>query len=178
MTSGRGAVHRWSHGRRTVFLRPGEVMFAEKPAHVITVLGSCVAVVMYSPRLRVGGMCHAVLPWALSAGDDAGHPQFVEGAVDRLLDGLRFLGALTSELVIKAFGGAEGLSGPPGGRPGVGGRNVEVLRGILVRRGVRLSASDLGGNAGRKLHFLSDTGVVYLKRLESRPHAPVHPEAP
>ncbi len=178
MTPGRGAVHRWSRGRRTIYLRPGEVVLAEKPAHMITVLGSCVALVVHSPRLQVGGMCHAVLPWALSADDDAAHPRFVEGAVIRLLEGLQALGAAPSELVIKAFGGADGLSGAVGGRPSVGSRNVEVLKEVLERRSAHLSVADLGGNQGRKLHFLSDTGVVYLKRLGERTRVPDTPEAP
>ena len=153
MTPGRGAVHRWSRGRRTVFLRPGDVVLAEKPAHMITVLGSCVALAVHSPRLRVGGMCHAVLPWVLSADGDAADPRFVEGAVDRLLEGLRHLGVAPSEMTIKAFGGAEGPSGATDGRPGVGSRNVEVLRGALEHRGVQLSCLTWGGTRDENCTF-------------------------
>ena len=168
----RERFNRWSAGRRTLFLRPGEYVVSAEPAHVITVLGSCVAVVVYDPRLRAGGMCHAVLPGALSPEDDAGDPRFVEAAVDRVFGELNRLGATRAELVVKAFGGAEGLSSSRSPSPGVGARNVEALKNALVRRGFRLAAADLGGREGRKLHFLSDTGAVYLRKLVGRQQAP------
>ena len=55
---------------------------------------------------------------------------------------------------------------------------MEDLRVVLECRGVRLSAANLGGTEGRKPHFLSDTEIVYLKRLGGRQNSPVQPEAP
>ncbi len=172
MSTNHGNVALWSTGRRTVFLRPGEYVVAPNPTHVITVLGSCVAVVIYCPRLRAGAMCHAVLPKALSA-DDTAHPRVVEEAVDRLFRDLGLLGAAPGELVVKAFGGAENLTFSCGERSGVGFRNVEALKTALAVRRIGLAAADLGGRKGRKLHFLSDTGTVYLKRLGDRRPPPV-----
>ncbi len=176
MSADHGNVALWSTGRRTVFLRPGEYVVAPEPTHVITVLGSCVAVVVYSPRLRAGAMCHAVLPEVLSAEDDTGHPRFVAGAVDRLFWGLGRLGASSDELVVKAFGGAENLATACEKRPGVGVRNIEALKTVLALRRIALAAADLGGREGRKLHFLSDTGAVYLKRLGGRRPPRANPE--
>jgi len=44
------------------FLKPGELMITEVPTIVTTVLGSCVAITMFSERCSVGGICHAMLP--------------------------------------------------------------------------------------------------------------------
>lgn len=41
------------------FLKPGEAIVSPNPILVSTVLGSCIAVTMYSPEKRVGAICHA-----------------------------------------------------------------------------------------------------------------------
>lgn len=45
-----------------IYLKPGEVVVARKPVLVSTVLGSCVAVTMFSPDCGFGAICHAMLP--------------------------------------------------------------------------------------------------------------------
>ncbi len=45
-----------------LFLKPGELVIAEQPCVVSTLLGSCVAVTMVSRRIGVGAICHALLP--------------------------------------------------------------------------------------------------------------------
>jgi chemotaxis protein CheD len=43
------------HGKLLRFyLKPGEIHIADRPGIVTTVLGSCVSVTMYSPRLKTG----------------------------------------------------------------------------------------------------------------------------
>ncbi|HOP41774.1 MAG TPA: chemotaxis protein CheD, partial [Geobacteraceae bacterium] len=52
-----------------IFLKPGEMHFAVNPTIVTTVLGSCIAVTMYSKELHTGAICHAILPEELMTGD-------------------------------------------------------------------------------------------------------------
>jgi len=49
-------------GIRKVFLNPGEFIFGEWGTCVHTVLGSCIAICLWHPVLRIGGMCHFILP--------------------------------------------------------------------------------------------------------------------
>ena len=51
----------------TIYLKPGEVHFGGEPSRVITVLGSCVAVIMYHRHTRTGAICHAVMPTYVAA---------------------------------------------------------------------------------------------------------------
>ena len=46
----------------TVFLHPGECYFGGGPTRIATLLGSCVSITVWHPRLLVGGMCHYMLP--------------------------------------------------------------------------------------------------------------------
>lgn len=43
-------------------LMPGDIYFGHQPVKVKTLLGSCVAIVLWHPQKRLGGMCHFVLP--------------------------------------------------------------------------------------------------------------------
>ena len=45
-----------------VFLQPGEFHFGHARTRIKTILGSCVAITMWHPILRIGGMCHYLLP--------------------------------------------------------------------------------------------------------------------
>jgi chemotaxis protein CheD len=45
-----------------VYLKAGEMHYAERPSLVVTVLGSCLSVTMHCRRLGIGGICHGLLP--------------------------------------------------------------------------------------------------------------------
>ncbi len=44
------------------FLNPGEFFFCESNCQIHTLLGSCIAITLWHPILKIGGMCHFVLP--------------------------------------------------------------------------------------------------------------------
>lgn len=46
----------------TVHLKAGEMHCTDRPTLVVTVLGSCLSVILYNRRLGIGGICHALLP--------------------------------------------------------------------------------------------------------------------
>lgn len=146
----------------SIYLKPGELAVAERPALVSTVLGSCVAVTLFSPRLGVGAICHAMLP--LAEGREGF--KFVDTSLAHMLESFERLGVTKRELVAKLFGGADMFEVlRPASSPTVGWQNVQAARTILQREGLHLSASDTGGQQGRKLLFYSHTGEVLLKRL-------------
>ena len=45
-----------------IFLQPGDFYFGDRDTRIRTLLGSCVSITMWHPRLHVGGMCHFMLP--------------------------------------------------------------------------------------------------------------------
>ncbi len=51
-------------GSGGVFLRPGDWLFGRGALRATTLLGSCISIVLWSPRLRLGAMCHCLLPQA------------------------------------------------------------------------------------------------------------------
>jgi chemotaxis protein CheD len=77
------------------------------------------------------------------------------------------LGASRGELVVKLFGGADVLPVPAAraDRLTVGAQNCQAALAVLLEEGLRVSASDLGGVRGRRIHFHTGTGEVLVHRL-------------
>jgi chemotaxis protein CheD len=146
----------------TIFLKPGEVVVACEPALVSTVLGSCVAVTMFSPSLRIGAICHAMLPDSGGRVDDL---RYVDNAVPYIYRRMRAYGA--ADLVVKLFGGAQVLDvgSYDATRNTVGEMNVARSKMILASLGLVIAAQDTGGFQGRKLYFCTRDGAVYLHRM-------------
>jgi len=76
----------------TPFVGMGQLLTAQPPVRLASVLGSCVAVCLYHPRLRVAGMAHVVLPE--STGHQGGPGKFADTAVPALLAALEKLTGL------------------------------------------------------------------------------------
>ena len=70
-----------SSGSR-VNVRMGELVIARE-GELFTLLGSCVAIVLYNRKQPIGGLAHAVLP--VSGGDTHAPGKFVDTAIVRQL---------------------------------------------------------------------------------------------
>jgi chemotaxis protein CheD len=152
-------------------LQPGELYLAHSPAILRTILGSCIGVTFWSARLGAGALCHAVLPrcpqeWPADAGPAEGH-RYVDSSIRYLVSRFVALGARRSELEVKVFGGADVLPTTRGrlGRPTVGELNRRAAEEVLAEEGLTVSARDVGGSRGRRIHFHTGTGEVLLHRL-------------
>lgn len=146
-----------------IYLKPGEVLVAREPVLVSTVLGSCVAVTMFSPACRVGAICHAMLP------DNAGRDEnlrYVDTALRHIFRKVVEYGA-GSDLVVKLFGGAKVLDAGNNESSGrtVGEQNVVRALEVLDALGLKVTTADTGGIVGRKLFFCTRDGDVYLRRM-------------
>jgi chemotaxis protein CheD len=146
----------------SVYLHPG-LIFAEAGEHEITtVLGSCIAVCLWDPRRRIGGMNHFLLP--LWNGDGLPSPRYGNIAVARLIERLRELGSQPQGLQAKLFGGG-GLVTALSGTSSIGERNAVLAQDLLAAAGVPVVAQDVGGTQSRRIRFHTATGEVFLKRL-------------
>jgi len=145
-----------------IFLKPGEVVMAYKPSLVSSVLGSCVAVTMFSRALKIGAICHAMLPDSGGRSDDL---RYVDNALLNIFQKMRETGA--EELVVKLFGGAQVLNvgSYASEKRTVGEQNVARAELVLAELGLKVAARDTGGVQGRKLYFCTGSGDVFLHRM-------------
>lgn len=158
-----------------IWLDPGEIFIGTQPAEVHTLLGSCVAVTLYSPRLRLGAICHGRLPARVcdfplcgtKVCQEMGH--YVDCAMRFMLYHFDQKGSTRRELEVKLFGGARMFDLVPAGahEDPLGKRNVDAAMAVIRRERLHLLTSDVGGIQGRTLVFHSATGDVLLKRTRN-----------
>ncbi len=151
------------------YLKPAEMFCGDSPIHVTTVLGSCVSVTMYSPRLRVGAICHGMLPRC--RGNDCSKCEngfrYVDCSIRRMLLEFNQRGIDSHEIELKLFGGSEMfVEGDIEQQVlSVGSKNIETAVRVIREAGGRIKACDVGGRMARKIIFLVHTGEVYLNRI-------------
>ena len=143
-------------------LNPGGwAIEADRP--LATLLGSCVSVCLFDPKLKIGGMNHFLLQRGSSTGN-ADQYVILNGdySMEVLVNGLLNKGAQKSRLVAKAFGGGTIVSSI---RMAIGERNAEFAQDWLEREGIPLIASDFSGPWSRKIIFLPRSGDAFCRRL-------------
>lgn len=122
--------------------------------HVVltTVLGSCVAVCMFDPQRKIGGMNHFLLP--SRDGAEGENVRYGAYAMELLINGLLRKGADRGELRAKMFGGASMM----GNLRDIGGSNAAFARGFLHDEGIPCLAESIGGTSARRIRFWPTTG--------------------
>jgi chemotaxis protein CheD len=149
------------------YLYPGMLFADPSPHRVTTVLGSCIAVCLFDPVRRIGGINHYMLP--LWNGEGLQTPRYGNVAIDSLIDRLQGLGCQVSRLQAKLFGGAAMWESRQNSAS-IGEKNIELAWRMLDQYGIHVVASDLGGGVSRKIVFSSGTGEVLLKRQIAAAH--------
>ena len=152
-----GGRHVVGIGEFAVSNRPGELI-------VTHALGSCIAVCLYDPHVRVAGMIHFLLP------DSRINPQrafeqpaaFADTGVPLLFDAVYTLGALKSRLQVRLIGGADIASDAALGAFNIGRRNLLAAKNMLWRAGVLIEREEVGGRAVRTVHLAVDDGRVLV----------------
>lgn len=152
-----------------IYLKPGEVLVSRSPVLVSTVLGSCVAVTMFSASRGFGAICHAMLPENTGRDNDL---RYVDTALRHIYDKIVAYG-VGRDLVVKLFGGAQVLNvgDNKSTKLTIGDQNVVQAEAVLASLGLAVSARDTGGLRGRKLFFCTRSGDVYMRRIRSGKHS-------
>jgi chemotaxis protein CheD len=127
-------------------------------------LGSCIAVTMYDPIAKVGGLLHFLLPEQSAVESSRGRDNpFVCGdtGVAGLIGGCVRMGAVKRRLRVHAAGGANVI--PDAAFFDIGRRNHLSLRKILWKEGLLLQAEAVGGDCWRTVRLDIGTGKVWVK---------------
>jgi chemotaxis protein CheD len=143
----------------------GEVQVSADRAAVLVThgLGSCVAVIAYDLRRRIGGMLHFQLPSStLSPARAAEAPgTFADTGIPLLFERMYALGSRKEDIVVKAAGG--GNFHEDNGTFDIGKRNHTMMRKIFWKAQVLVSAEDVGGCKSRTARLFLDTGQVTIQ---------------
>ena len=152
-----------------IFLQPGEWYFGDRDTRIRTVLGSCVSMVFWHPKLHIGGMCHYMLPHRphREFGDLDG--RYGDEAVALMFREMRQSGTLPTDYQVKLFGGANMFAHArgKGADPGhVGLRNVEAAREIVKAHGLICACEHMAGVGHRNVIFDVWSGNVWVRHQD------------
>lgn len=145
------------------FLYPAALFASKTPHRVSTILGSCVAVCLYDPVLRIGGINHFMLP--LWNGQGLASPKYGNIAIERLVEKMLLMGSNRANLQAKVFGGGEVIETNIT-QFHIGDRNIKIALDMLNEYKIPIIAKSIGGKLGRKIEFNTETGEVKHRFIE------------
>jgi len=135
---------------------PGDIL-------VTFALGSCIAVAIYDPLVKVGGLLHYMLPdSALDLKKAEAQPgMFADTGVPLLFKSCYRLRAEKKRMVVKVAGGASILDDTNFFR--IGQKNITALRKIFWKNNVMIEAEDTGSNYNRTVRLDLSNGKFLIK---------------
>ncbi|SNT10901.1 chemotaxis protein CheD [Noviherbaspirillum humi] len=158
-------------GRSTIdiFLQPGEYFVGGEDFSIRTLLGSCVSITLWHPRLRIGAMSHYLLPAPLNMRCGAPDARYGEDAMALMAAELQRLGAALQECEGKIFGGASMFPEQRDINFQIGRRNGETARRLLQAHGIPVVSQSLYGEGHRQIVFDIATGHVWSRQVKPTP---------
>ncbi|MEO5349065.1 MAG: chemotaxis protein CheD [Magnetococcus sp. YQC-3] len=158
-------------------LDPGELFISTRPAEVHTILGSCVSVTFYHPRLKQGAICHGRKPSRDCQSTPSGLKicrelgDYVSCSLAFMLAYFNQQGVAHQEMEVKLFGGAMMFNNLAATNDNavltLGKRNIDTAMDFIRNQRLHLTSSDVGGPWARQIIFNTATGEIKLKRVRS-----------
>lgn len=161
-----------------IFLQPGDFYFGDQGTRIRTLLGSCISITVWHPRLLIGGMCHYMLPTRNQPRNTAPDGRYGDEAMALFLKEIQAAGTRPSEYEVKLFGGSNMFSGTGKSRctekncsdpltvscKDISCRNRRSARLLVERHGFSIKAENLGGTQPHNVLFDLWSGHVWIKR--------------
>ena len=154
-----------------VFLQPGEFYFGDEKTRIRTLLGSCVAITLWHPKLHIGGMCHYMLPKRPHSQADAVMAldgRYAEDAIKMFLHEISKARTRAAEYQVKLFGGGNMFvrNAKFTHHTSISDTNVNFGRAAIVQCGFHLAAEDMGGSGHRNVILDLWSGDVWVRKAK------------
>jgi chemotaxis protein CheD len=153
-------------GVQKVYLQPGDFAFAGPGTHMHTLLGSCISITLWHPRLRVGGMCHFTLPGRPSQNPATGDldGRYADEALELFRRAARRHKTPMTAYQGKIFGGGNMIrERGQSVTDTVGARNAAAAMQLLMQEGVEILVAHVGEFGHRRIVFDVATGDVWVR---------------
>ena len=149
-----------------IFLSPGEHYFGDGDTRIRTLLGSCVAITLWHPQRRIGGMCHYMLPGRPRDAAMSYDGRYADEALQLLIGETARAGTALQEYEVKMFGGGNMFPNPGRCRNDhVGRKNALAGRRLMQQHAIRSKGADLEGTGHRNVIFDLGSGAVWVRRV-------------
>lgn len=147
---------KYIQNRETLGIIGGEfaITYDDDNLPITTLLGSCVAVMLYDNIIRLKGMNHFLLPTSCAQGESC---RFGLYAMEAMLNEMYKLGCRKENITAKVAGGATILQDFT---VNIGERNVMFARSFCRSEGIKIVSESVLGNNGRVIMLDSDFKTI------------------
>ena len=159
-----------------VNILPGEYTASGEDVIIQTILGSCVAVVLFDRTTGIGGMNHFMLAeplrkdtTAVEALTQTESGKYGVNAMELLVNAMLKSGAQRRQLRAKLFGGGSVFASEHGITARIPASNIQLAKTFLKNESITIDSEDTGGNRGRKVLFMVKTTEVLVKLVGREP---------
>lgn len=148
-----------------VFLNPGDFAFGGANCRIRTILGSCVAVTFWHPGLRLGAMCHYLLPSRAPNQEEHDGGKYAEEVIPQIAAHFREQNLAPAAFQVKMFGGSNMFPHLTLGESlSIGTKNIHTGLVILTQHGFNITNYDLAGGTNRTVVFDVSSGEVWVRQ--------------
>ncbi|MFC2140276.1 chemotaxis protein CheD [Candidatus Auribacterota bacterium] len=149
--------------KHTVDIADMKVSKSNEDIIITHALGSCLGVSIYEPNNCLGGMIHCMLPLSKADPNQArNNPyKFTDTGITLFLQKLFNMGAKKANLIVKVAGCAQIFDDNKFFN--IGERNYTVLRKILWKNDILISAEETGDTKPRTMALYMETGKTTIK---------------
>jgi len=147
----------------TVVVSIADMKISSNPGEVLVTysLGSCVAVSLYDPYKKIGGLIHIMLPdSSIEKSAEINPFKYVDLGIPVLYKEMFKLGCKRGTLITSVIGGSNVMD--KNKYFNIGERNYLAVRKILWRNNVIINKEDIGGSKSRTVRLFMDTGRVVV----------------
>lgn len=144
----------------------GEIYVAVEEGVLFTIgLGSCVAVALYDPGKKIGGLAHVMLPEVNLLHASPG--RFAPSAVANLVGMMISAGARKRGIYARIAGGAAMFKDVlPNEGVRLGERNVTAVKAALSSASIPLRGEDCGDSFGRSVFLNVNDGTLLVRAVK------------
>lgn len=155
-----------------IVIKIADLKVAKEPSILTTHgLGSCLAIMLYHPEKKMGGLAHVMLPDPDLSRVKNQPAKFPRTAVEMMLREMENEGCRPERIIAKLAGGATMFSGllkaSRESSHSIGSRNVEEAKAVLALHSVPVVAEDIGGDYGRSVEFILSSGTVLVRSFKA-----------
>ena len=157
------------HAEKKVFLHPGDFCFTDKTTHIHTLLGSCISITLWHPKLQIGGMCHFTLPKfpGRSTPDRDLDGRYAEDVMKLFDREVKKHGTDITDYDAKIFGGGNMMRDKGQDiENSIGTKNATAAMTLLMEKSVNILVAHVGEFGHRRLVFNVETGEVWVRHTE------------
>lgn len=150
---------------QSIYLMVGDLYFGNQAKEVKTLLGSCVSITLWHPKLKIGGMCHIAMPENNDIQSAALSTRYAEGAIHTFVMYMTELSTQPKEYIARIYGGGQMFSNrDKESYIDIGAKNIKIAKKLLDFYRFKVIAEDTSGPFYRHITLNLKNGYVEQRK--------------